>query len=186
MYFLVLYKIIHSFIDYLGFDEQLILYLIEYCVSNEHTNMRYIEKVAISWSDKGITDIQSAGKYVQDENKKKEIEYKYKKLFRIYDRNFVDVEKKYIYDWEENLKVPEELVKQALEKSILNTGKISLGYMDAVIKNQLPEFLVGGKNVLNSKYRNYPESFNLTSDEKEMLDKMMADYEGGADNADNE
>ena len=38
------------FYDGLGFSTELIEYLIEYCVSNEHKSIRYMEKVALSFS----------------------------------------------------------------------------------------------------------------------------------------
>ena len=46
---------IYYFYDDLGFSRDLIEYLFEYCVSNGHTHMRYIEKVALSWADLHIT-----------------------------------------------------------------------------------------------------------------------------------
>ena len=38
----------------------LIEYLFEYCVSNDHRSMRYIEKVAISWAEQGLDTVEKA------------------------------------------------------------------------------------------------------------------------------
>lgn len=46
--------------DSLKLPINLIEYLIEYCVSNQKQNMRYIETVAISWHQKGISTIEQA------------------------------------------------------------------------------------------------------------------------------
>lgn len=46
--------------DSLQFSSELIEYLIEYCVSNGHKSMRYIEKVALAWADKGIQTVKQA------------------------------------------------------------------------------------------------------------------------------
>eukprot|EP00831_Metopus_contortus_P018104 TRINITY_DN17707_c0_g1_i1.p3 TRINITY_DN17707_c0_g1~~TRINITY_DN17707_c0_g1_i1.p3 ORF type:complete len:134 (+),score=14.10 TRINITY_DN17707_c0_g1_i1:239-640(+) len=43
-----------------GFSSELILILIEYCVSKGKSDSRYIEKVALSWHDLKITDIEQA------------------------------------------------------------------------------------------------------------------------------
>ena len=51
---------IYYFYDDLGFSRDLIEYLFEYCVSNGHTHMRYIEKVALSWADLHITTADEA------------------------------------------------------------------------------------------------------------------------------
>ena len=42
------------FYDTLGMPADVIEYLFEYCVSNGHKNMRYIEKTAIGWAEQGI------------------------------------------------------------------------------------------------------------------------------------
>lgn len=39
---------------------ELIEYLVEYCVSNQHTSLRYMEKVAINWTEQGISTVDAA------------------------------------------------------------------------------------------------------------------------------
>lgn len=36
----------------LHFSAELIVYLVEYCVSKGHTNLRYLNKVALAWHEK--------------------------------------------------------------------------------------------------------------------------------------
>lgn len=48
------------FYDVLGFDSDLIVYLLEYAISNNHRQMRYIEKTAISWANEGIDTVDKA------------------------------------------------------------------------------------------------------------------------------
>ena len=40
--------------DELGFSTEAILLILDYCISIDKKNMRYIEKVAVSWHEKGI------------------------------------------------------------------------------------------------------------------------------------
>ncbi|MPQ43400.1 DnaD domain protein [Clostridium tarantellae] len=47
-----------------NFSSELILLLIEYCASKGKRDSRYIEKVAISWYDCGITNIDEAQAYI--------------------------------------------------------------------------------------------------------------------------
>ena len=53
--------------DRLAFSEDLIDYLIQYCVDHGKKDLRYIEKVAISWAQQGVTTpgqaAGMAGKY---------------------------------------------------------------------------------------------------------------------------
>ena len=48
------------FYDTLKMPADVIEYLFEYCVSKGHKTMRYIEKVAISWSENGINTLKAA------------------------------------------------------------------------------------------------------------------------------
>lgn len=38
----------------LHFSAELIVYLVEYCVSKGHTNLRYLNKVALAWHEKKL------------------------------------------------------------------------------------------------------------------------------------
>ncbi|SHE86915.1 DnaD domain protein [Clostridium fallax] len=49
--------------DY-GFPSEMILLLIEYCVSKGKSDIRYIEKVALNWYDAGIKTLESAQSYI--------------------------------------------------------------------------------------------------------------------------
>lgn len=57
-------KTILFFTDRLGFSEDLIDYLIQYCVDKGKKDFRYIEKVAVSWAEEGITTPKQAAKFV--------------------------------------------------------------------------------------------------------------------------
>ena len=48
----------------LGFSSELILLLVEYCVSKGKKDSRYIEKVALAWNDNNIKSIEAAQSYI--------------------------------------------------------------------------------------------------------------------------
>ena len=48
-----------------NFSPELILLLIEYCVSKGKSDYRYIEKIAVSWHDSGITNIDQAQDFIK-------------------------------------------------------------------------------------------------------------------------
>lgn len=53
-----------------GFPSEMILLLIEYCVSKGKADIRYIEKVALGWYDSGIKTLEDAQSYItQTEDK---------------------------------------------------------------------------------------------------------------------
>ena len=57
------------FSDKLGFSSDLIDYLIQHCVDKGKKDFRYIEKVAISWAEEGITTPKQATKYARKYDK---------------------------------------------------------------------------------------------------------------------
>lgn len=54
----------------LGFSLELILFLIEYCVSKNKKSASYIEKVALGWHDSGIKTIEDANKQIANSEDK--------------------------------------------------------------------------------------------------------------------
>lgn len=166
------YKIIYSFIDYLKLPAQVIIMLFEYCVSISKTNLRYIEKIAYSWADNGITTPDRALKYVKEQNKNNDIIKYYKKKFKINSRELTDLEENYILSWINECKADEKTILNAYETTVLNTGRITFKYMDAIIRNEkdnndLPT------NVKNSKFRNYSDANNIGDIEKQIIEKMI-------------
>ena len=53
-------QILGNLYSNLGFSGELLEYLIEYCVQNHHTSLRYMEKVALGWHKRGIKDVEQA------------------------------------------------------------------------------------------------------------------------------
>lgn len=120
------------FYDGLGFDTDLIEYLIEYCVSKGHKSMHYIEKVAFAWKEDGITDIQtakkSAGSYHKDY-------YTILKALGIRGRNPIDAEVAIMKSWKEEYGFTIELIVEACTRTILATKQPSLQYADRILQS---------------------------------------------------
>ncbi len=121
--------------DELGFSSELTMMLLEYCVSKEKRDMRYIEKVAIAWHEKGITDIASAEKYMSGEKQRNKAYYELRKLFGIVDRNLSKTEECYLEKWCEDCGMSTEMIALAYEYCIMATQKLSFQYMDKIIEN---------------------------------------------------
>ena len=128
-------KILFGFYDYLSLPVEVIFTLLEYCISIGKTNMRYIEKVAYTWADKGINTLSKASAYVKEENEINNIFRKYKSLFKITGRELTNTEEEHIKSWVFELKLSDDAIVNAYEKTVANTGKISFKYMDAILRN---------------------------------------------------
>ncbi len=171
-------RIIYSFIDYLRLPEKVILILFEYCISINKLNMRYIEKIAYSWADAGINTEKKAEEFVQKKTKQQTIQAYYKHKFKISGRDLTDTEMSFLLSWINECKADEETIIAAYEKTILNTGKISFKYMDTIIKGE-NEKNAKKVNGANSKFKNYPASYKISENEKNRIERMMSEYEGG-------
>lgn len=117
--------------DDLCFSPELVEYLIEYCVSNDHTSFRYMETVAISWYNKKITTVEEA--------KNECTLYSSRvapviKAFGIRGRNITDAELEFINRWYDEYGFDKELINESCRKTILALGKPNFSYADGILR----------------------------------------------------
>ncbi len=153
-------RILFGFYDYLGMPIEVIFTLIEYCLSIGKTNMRYIEKVAYSWADKGVDTLAKASLFVKEENEISQTLHRFKTKFKITGREFTATEEEYIRNWVYTLKLDDKTIMDAFEKTVANTGKIAFKYMDAILRNSSNT----SNPAQSSKTSNYPEKKNFFQD----------------------
>lgn len=123
---------IFYFYDELNLSIELIEYLIEYCVSNHHTSIRYIEKVALSWAENGYQTVEQAkqanGQYNQTYST-------VMKALGISGRNLISTETTYIEKWKNSFGFSIELIQKACEKTIQTIHEPSFEYTDRILNN---------------------------------------------------
>ena len=123
------------FYDNLGLSAEVISMLLEYCVSKGKRNMAYIEKVAISWHENGLTTMNAVENFISDEQEKKTYVYELRKLFNINDRNLSTSEEQYLKTWHDDFDMSIEMIALAYEYCILSINKLSFPYMNGIIEN---------------------------------------------------
>lgn len=120
--------------DELGFSAEAILLLLDYCISKDKRNMRYIEKVAISWHEQGFVSPDAIMEALANEEEKNTVAYKLRRAMGIADRPITTPEEAYLNKWCEEFKIPEDMIILAYEQCLLNTSKLSFPYMDKIIE----------------------------------------------------
>lgn len=125
---------LYSFYDWLGFQPEIILLLLDHCVSMGKTSMKYIEKVALSWHEQGLFTADKVTEYLENAQNKKTFLYNVRKILGILDRNITSFEENYINTWCEVYKMSEEMVALAYEYCVMQTQKLSMQYMDKIMK----------------------------------------------------
>ncbi len=118
--------------DHLEFPLDLIEYLIEYCVNNNHKSMRYIEKTALGWAEEGIRTVKEA----KDNNNRYKKEYfAVLKAFGISGRNPVESDIDYIKRWENEYGFDIDIILEACDRTMKTIAKPSFPYADSILKN---------------------------------------------------
>lgn len=122
-------KSILFFTDVLELSDDLIDYLIQYCVDLGKRDFKYIEKVAINWAEKGIHTPAEAkrlsGKYDKDV---------YSIMSALGKNNFpTDKEMEFINRWLKEFAFSKEVILEACERTVLATDKHRFEYADGIL-----------------------------------------------------
>lgn len=156
-----------------GLPAEVILMIIQYCVSQKKGNMNYIKKMALGWADEEINTHEKAEEKIKKLEFYNSFEGKVKSIFGASGRAFTEKESAFIEHWANDLKSSIELVSLAYEKCIENTGKFKIEYMNTILENWNKKgikTLDAAKNEKNTKQT--PKSGKSTSydiDEYERL-----------------
>lgn len=119
------------FYETLGMSADLIEYLVETCVENEHKNMNYIRKVAISWSDDGIKTVEEARLRSMNYNKNC---YTVLNAFGIKSRGPAASEIAYIQKWTDDLGFSLDIIQEACSRTISAIHQPSFEYADTIME----------------------------------------------------
>lgn len=159
--------------DHLGLKKEVIITLISYCISNEKNNTAYMDKIAISWSEKGIDSLSSAQDEIQKLNASKEYISKIMKIIE-QPQSPTPKQKEKIEQWKK-LNISIELIQYANEKTI-EQGKKSnvINYINSILMNWHKSGFATVQDVKNAEtdYRN-----KKTASKSSMNDTDVEEYE---------
>ncbi|MBQ9140261.1 MAG: DnaD domain protein [Lachnospiraceae bacterium] len=124
-------KTIYFMWDVLHFSDDLIDYLIQYCVERGKKDFRYMEKVAINWAEEGITTPKQAQMAASK-----------------YDKSVYTVmnalgksgaptakESEYIQRWTNEYGFSTDIIIEACERTVLATDKHRFEYAEGILSN---------------------------------------------------
>lgn len=118
------------FYDGLHMSGDLLEYLAEYCAEGGHTNIRYIEKVAINWYREGIRTREDARNYTVRFSKDTSAVMK---AFGITGRNPGTAEQEFMKKWFREYGFDHTLVEEACGRTLKATGTASFPYADKIL-----------------------------------------------------
>lgn len=124
-------KTILFFTDELHFSDDLIDYLLQYCVGKGKKDFKYIEKVAISWAEQGISTPEEAQK--QGGQYSKDV---YDIVKALGSSNMpTEAELSFINRWTVDFCFSKDIILEACRRTVLAVNSNRFKYADALLKN---------------------------------------------------
>ena len=121
-----------SLYKFIGISSDVLTVLIEYTGSLGKKTMAYLKNAALDWQQQGIDSARKAHEYITYLEQQKNFYATVKDYLGIYGREFTKKEREFLDKWSE-LKFSHEQIKDAYERTINATGKISFGYMNKIL-----------------------------------------------------
>ena len=120
--------------DYLGLPTDVILRLLQYTVSVGKSNMRYIEKVAMNWADEEINTHEKAEEKIRRLNESTRAWGVVEQALGISRRSPTKQETELASRWILEWRFSPDMIREAYERCVNQTGKLSLRYMDKILE----------------------------------------------------
>lgn len=115
----------------LNFSPQLIEYLLEYCAERDKKSFKYVETVACSWSEKGISTPEEAKASTVVHNQK--IYSVMNALGKKSDPT--QIESSYIHKWYNQYGFESDVILEACKRTVLATDKNRFAYAEKILSS---------------------------------------------------
>ncbi len=151
-----------------GLPVEVLIMLMQYAVGIGKGNMRYIEKMAISWADDEITTLDAAEKRIKQLLSGRDAAKRIQRIFGMDDHSPTEKESEMANLWINTWQFSDEMLRAAYEACVNTKGKYILKYIASILTNW---YQAGIHEVSQIK--------QLTSVKKQS--KAKKDYEGTYD-----
>jgi DnaD/phage-associated family protein len=132
-------QLLVSISEGLGLDDEYVLDLLAYCKRIGKPNMRYVEKTACSFYDKGICTAAALEEYLRNVDRLASAEGQIRKIFGMGERAFTSKESKFVNDWINSYKFDFDVIRLAYEETVNATAKPSMQYANKVLESWYAE-----------------------------------------------
>lgn len=121
--------------DWVGLAPDVILMAVEYCASQNKTDMRSIERQCVAWVDRGIVTHEQADAYIKEQASRHTNELLVQSAFGITGRSLSTKERDAIATWFNEYGYDMPMIRIAYDKTIDNTGRLSFSYLSKILFN---------------------------------------------------
>ena len=146
-------EILYSLHDYYGMSPEVIAVMIDYLVSRNITTMRKIEKEAQKWVENGVDSVAKAKRHIKKREEFLSYANTVRRIVGAIERKLTTKELEFITKWQTEFKSTPEQIKDAYEKTVDATGKVSFNYMNKILESNNGKTTVAPKKDAPKKSR---------------------------------
>lgn len=164
-------SVLIQMLDSYGLPPEVILMAIEYSLSLKKTGWASIGRVGRRWSEMEIDTLEGAMEYIEEHNIVDETWAKLREVTEITNRQPTEKQRKYLVAWVKEYGYDVDIIYSAYEESIDNTGKMSMPYMDKIIRSWHEKGIKTLTDIQNERVKWETEKKNRFSKDKKKGDK---------------
>lgn len=121
--------------DTCGLRLDVILMLIQYCVSIDKGNMRTVEKIGIAWADEGINSVEAADRKIAQAAHSNKCFALVSSVFGMQNagsptKKQLEYSTKWVGEW----KFSSAMLREAYERCVDSKGELKFNYIDGILK----------------------------------------------------
>lgn len=164
-------SVLIQMLDSYGLPPEVILMAIEYSLSLKKTGWASIGRVGRRWSEMEIDTLEGAMEYIEEHNIVDETWAKLREVTEITNRQPTEKQRKYLVAWVKEYGYDVDIIYSAYEESIDNTGKMSMPYMDKIIRSWHEKGIKTLADIQNERVKWETEKKKRFSKDKKKGDK---------------
>lgn len=151
-------KIVSGIVEQYGLSTGYVALLAAHLKGTRGFTVAKLRDRAITLSDKGIDTLESLEIYISEKEKELKNEWEIRGILGIYDRRVSPTERKYFKAWCEELGFGGEVIREAYDITVMQTGARSLPYMNEILLSWSKAGLKTPEECREHSERTRPES----------------------------
>lgn len=151
-------------------DVSIILMLVEYAVSENKATVSFIEKIALSWLDAGVSTLAQAEEQIEIRSKKKTAWGMVESAFGIDHRLPSDKELEFAGKWIVEWHFSREMLKEAYNRCVDTKSKLDMRYVNGILERWFKE---GVKSPSEIEKQNKPKTDSMAAYDKNLVNRLL-------------
>lgn len=156
-----------------GLDVSLILLIVQYAVTHDKKNIRFIEQTATEWADKGIDNLADAEEQLRLKTEGEIAWRSISSIFGLERRKPSKKETELSVLWLNDWKISKDLISAAYDECVNNKGKYLLSYIAKVIENWHKSGIETLDDIEANKESRQRDEENFAAFDLDLYEKMI-------------